>query len=402
MKAWRALVLVAAVSTVGAGGSLLVGVVVGMRAGALVHLALLLVPAVLATGAAVMLARPVLAHSPIRVRLVALVGIAAAGSLANLIALAHQMFVSGEDATTMAVLVVYSLGAGVGAAVALGSTTASAVDRLARTARSLGDGDLDARVGTIAAEPELVTLGATLDQMASSFRQMLGQIEEVERQRRDLITAVSHDLRTPLAGLRAMVEAIEDGVVDDQETLRRYLGEMGSAVGALATLTNDLFELVQLDAGVIADQTARVCLLEVIRAALAACEGEATAKGLAVQVRMNRSEDTLCSPRLSRVVQNLLQNAVRHTPADGSVVIDVGGNLDEICVEVADTGEGIPPEALAHVFEPFFRADFSRHDSGAGLGLTLAKRIVDRLGGRLEAESEPNQGARFRVVMPCG
>jgi signal transduction histidine kinase len=101
------------------------------------------------------------------------------------------------------------------------------------------------------------------------------------------------------------------------------------------------------------------------------------------------------------VLQNLLQNAIRHTPADGTVTVEARRTGDEVCIEVADTGEGIPPDALPRVFDPFFRADPARQGTGAGLGLALAKRIVEALGGRIEAESEPRQGARFRVLLPA-
>jgi two-component system sensor histidine kinase BaeS len=123
-------------------------------------------------------------------------------------------------------------------------------------------------------------------------------------------------------------------------------------------------------------------------------------KGLSLVADLNGAEDAACSPRLVRVIQNLLVNAVRHTPADGTVRIEAqrsGGGLE---VSVLDTGEGISPQDLERVFDPFFRADPARQGSGAGLGLALAKRIVEALGGSIRAESQPSRGSRFAITLP--
>jgi signal transduction histidine kinase len=221
-----------------------------------------------------------------------------------------------------------------------------------------------------------------------------------EAQRRDLITAVSHDLRTPLASLRAMAEAIDEGVVDDPLTVRRYLVEMRRAVDVLVALVDDLFELAQLDAGAIVAEARQATLAEVVEAALAACDGQAAEKGLRVESRIGEAAARICSPRLTRVLQNLLQNAIRHTPADGAVWVEASYDPGVLEVAVADTGEGIPAEALEQVFDPFWRGDEARSGDGAGLGLTLAKRIVESLGGRIEVQSGPAGGARFAVVVP--
>lgn len=143
-----------------------------------------------------------------------------------------------------------------------------------------------------------------------------------EEQRRDLLIAVSHDLRTPLAGLRAAAEAIDDRVVDDRETLLRYVAEMRSAVDSLVALVDDLFELTQIDAGAILAGNERARLADVIGTAVATCDPEALGKGLAVETALNGAGDAACSPRLTRVVQNLLQNAIRHTPPDGTVRVE--------------------------------------------------------------------------------
>jgi signal transduction histidine kinase len=298
-------------------------------------------------------------------------------------------------------MLVSSAAVGIGAALALTRTTGAALRRLTGTAEDLARGDLAARVGPIAADAELVALGRTLDEMAERLQASISRERDLEARRRDLMTAVSHDLRTPLAGLRAMVEAIDDGVVGDPPSLRRYAREMRRAVGSLSQLVDDLFELAQIDAGAIERETERIRLDQLVRSAVADLQGQAREKGLALETSVAQG-DALCSPRLLRVLQNLLHNAIRHTPADGTVRIEASRERSGVEVAVEDTGEGIAPEALEHVFEPFWQADASRSGDGSGLGLALAKRIVESLGGRIEVRSSLAQGTRFAVWVPEG
>ena len=224
---------------------------------------------------------------------------------------------------------------------------------------------------------------------------------QAEQMRRDLIVAVSHDLRTPLASLRAMVEAIDDGVVQDPSTVRRYAGEMRRSVEQLVTMVDDLFELTQLDAGAIRAETTRASLDDVVRSALAAIEPTAQLKGVEIVADLGAAVGATCSPRLVRVLQNLLVNAVRHTPSDGTIRIEAVSGDRVLTVAVEDTGEGIAAADLERVFEPFFRADRARSGTGAGLGLALAQRIVTAMGGSIEAESRLDVGSRFAVELPA-
>lgn len=397
---WRPVALAAAVAAVGATGTIAAGALAGMGGAELADLGLLLLPAAVVTVVAAILAGPLLTKASFRQRLVTVALVAATASLANLGVLAALMFVDPHDAALMGSLLIYSLGAGVAAALVASRSQASAVDRLARTTSRLAEGDLGARTGPLRAGPELDALARTLDDMAEKVQWSMAAQRDADRTRRDLITAVSHDLRTPLAGLRAVAEAIEDGVVDDPPTLRRYMADLRAQVASLTELVDDLFEVVQLEEGAVLAESSRARLEDVVVSAVDACRAQAAAKGLVVERRLNGVGSAACSPRVGRVIQNLLQNAIRHTPADGTVRIEAHRRDDTVEVVVSDTGEGIPAEALDRVFDPFWRGDPSRTGPGSGLGLALAKRIVEALGGDIRAESTPAAGSRFAIRLP--
>ncbi len=384
----------------GAAGALLVAVALGMDASELAHLAGLFAPAIVVTVAAALLAARLLQRTSLRQRYLAIAAVGTLVALGNLIALTRAMFVSAHAATVLAVVLIYASAAGLAAAFVSARSSAAALDNVTTTARAIGDGDLSARVGPLDAGPELDKLAETLDRMAARLQDVRDQEQGVERTRRDLISAVSHDLRTPLANLRAMVEAIDEGVVDDRETFRRYAAEMRRAVGQLSALVDDLFELVQIDTLAIGAETDRARLDDVVASAIATVQAEASRKSVHVTTELAGSEDVPCSPHLTRVIQNLLVNAVRHTSPEGSVRVEGRLGTTEVRLAVEDTGEGIAEDDLPFVFDPFYRVDSARAGNGAGLGLALADRIVRALGGTIDVSSQPDRGTRFDVTLP--
>jgi len=400
MNGLKTLALVVSVAVVGALGTLAVGLAMGMNGDEIGHLVVALAPVAAATVAVALLAARLLAGATLRARFIAIALVASAVTVANVAVLSMQMFVSDHDATLVTVLLVYAVGTGVAAALAVARTQRSALACLEATAHRLADGDLDARAGALHAGPELDALGAALDQMSERLQIALSNERKAEQTRRDLIVTVSHDLRTPLASLRAMVEALDEGVVSEAADVRRYAGEMRRSTGQLVNLVDDLFELSQLDAGAIASETRRARLDRVVADALDAVSAEASRKQLAMRADLGNAFDAECSPRLTRVLQNLLSNAVRHTPADGTVLISAARVGSELALAVQDNGIGIAPKDLPHVFEPFFRADPARSGPGAGLGLALAKRIVEAMGGSIRAAPNLTVGARFDVDLP--
>lgn len=401
MRSLRTLSLVAIVAVTGGVASLVVAFVIGMPGRELVHLGAYLLPAAAATIVAATLAGPLLDRAPLRQRFVAVAVVSAVVSIANVVVLAMLMFVEDHDATLVTVLLLYAIGAGVAAALVVARRAGDEIRSVAATARRLGTGDLEARIGQIDAGPELDTLAATLDEMADRLGRAQRREQEADRMRRDLITTVSHDLRTPLASLRAMTEAIDDGVVDDPSTLRRYVAEMRRSVAQLGGMVDDLFELTQLDAGVIVSDGRRSPLGELVEVAMTSVEHQARDKGVTVTAELTGAEEAMCSPRLVRVLHNLLVNAVRHTPADGTIRVEAELTPGRVVIAVEDSGEGIAPEDVPRIFDPFFRADPARSGPGAGLGLALAKRIVEALGGRISAGPSRRTGARFAVELPA-
>jgi signal transduction histidine kinase len=397
----RPLGMLVALVALGVAGAMGIGAAVGMDASELAHLLALLVPAAAVTVVAASLASAALRRSSLRQRFLVVAAVGTVVALGNLYALAAAMFVSAHDATFLAVVLVYALASGVAAAMGTARASATALDRVGGAAARIAEGDLTARVGALDAGPELDDLAASVDLMAARIESARTQERRIEQTRRDLITAVSHDLRTPLANLRAMVEAVDDGVVADPPTIARYVGEMRRAVEQLSSLVDDLFELAQVDAGAIETETERARVADVVASALATVEAEATRKGVRLQARIGGVDDWQCSPRVIRVLQNLLGNAVRHTPADGTILVEGRAASGSLALTVEDSGEGIPEADIPHVFDPFYRADTARSGPGAGLGLALADRIVRALGGTIRVASDPSRGTRFDVTLPA-
>ncbi len=222
---------------------------------------------------------------------------------------------------------------------------------------------------------------------------------QIEEARRQMVAAVSHDLRTPLASLRLLVEAIDDGVVTG-ETRERYLSEMRTHVEALTALIDDLFELSRIEAGEISWTMRQVELGGLIDDTVAAMRAPAEARGVALTAELP-SHEVLAqanAEKVQRVLFNLIQNAIRHTPADGSVTVRARSAGGDVEIEVADEGEGISAADGERVFDAFYRGDESRSEDGAGLGLAISRAIVEAHGGRIWLD-EGTPGTRVHFTL---
>jgi signal transduction histidine kinase len=226
--------------------------------------------------------------------------------------------------------------------------------------------------------------------------------EAAEATRRQMVAAVSHDLRTPLASLQLLVEAVDDEIVDE-ETRRRYLATMRTNVDSLSTLIDELFELSRIEAGDIEWSIRQVELGMLVDETVAAMQPEAGAKGVEIRTQLGEGElRAKADPeKVQRVLFNLIRNAIRHTPADGSVTVRAKSDRAGVEIEVADTGDGIPAADRDRVFDAFFRGgeDASRSSDGAGLGLAVSRAIVERHGGRIWLEPGKD-GTRVRFSLP--
>jgi len=277
--------------------------------------------------------------------------------------------------------------------------------RLGETGPEVGPRPGPGAVPRASAPGELAALAAELEQTSARLAEAQAQAQALERSRRELVAWVSHDLRTPLAGVRAMVEALEDRVVEDPGTVARYYATMRREIDRLAGLVNDLFELSRIQSGSLALDIESVALDELVGDAVAGAAIAASAKGIDLRGEVGEPSPVveLSTPEMVRVVRNLLDNAIRHTPPGGVVVITAGLDASGEAVEVSvqDACGGIPERELDSVFEMAYRGDSARTpgDGGGGLGLAVARGLVEAHHGEISVQNE-GPGCRFTVRLP--
>ena len=199
--------------------------------------------------------------------------------------------------------------------------------------------------------------------------------------------------------MQAMLEALDDGLAEPE----RYLPALRAQVRVLGLLVDDLFELARIDAGALTLELQAAPLAAVIRSCLRSLEAEAQARRVALTAKIDGDPPVVCAPeKVERVLFNLLTNALRHTPSDGAVAVVVEPLEEEVRVSVEDTGEGLPADSLRRVFDRFWRADpaRTRDKGGGGLGLAIARGLVEAQGGRIWAENRPEGGARISFTLP--
>jgi signal transduction histidine kinase len=317
---------------------------------------------------------------------------------------ARLMFNSQHDLLLATVLLIFAGGI----AVVLGSFFANALtDRISSlklAAQSLSAGDLGARAPA-EGQDELAELASSFNDMADQLQSTNRKREELDLLRRDLIAWVSHDLQTPLASIRAMLEALADGIVEDPATRQRYLENAQREVRSLSMLIDDLFQVAQIDAGGIPLDLSQNSMVDLISDTLESFSELAARQGVHLEGQVEPGIDPVMmdTQRIGRVLNNLVSNALRHTPENGLVEISARRVSGGIQVEVRDNGEGIAPQDLPHVFDRFYRGERSRSRStgGAGLGLAIAHGIIQAHGGWIKVECQPGVGTRFYFILPA-
>lgn len=267
---------------------------------------------------------------------------------------------------------------------------------LTRAASQIAGGDLSVRVPVQSRDE--------LGELATTFNQMAGSLETQEKVRRNLMADVAHELRTPLAGIQGTVEALQDGIFP---VTTENLQAVHEQVMLLNRLVEDLRTLANAEAGQLSLDRLPLILTELCQRQVTAFQPQAVAMGIDLTLQCEQTPLTIDGDeqRLGQVLNNLLDNALRHTPAGGAVQVQLTTVSGVPRLAVIDNGNGIPREALPHLFDRFYRADLSRdrRTGGSGLGLAIARQLVEAHGGRIWAESPPAnqpQGSAFILELP--
>ena len=316
-------------------------------------------------------------------------------AMVTIVIAAQQMFVVDErDLGFLLWILIPASVATVVIAYVLSAPIARDASRLSEAAARVGRGDLTARSGVVRTDE--------LGDAATEFDGMVVRLEAVEKERALMLSSISHDLRTPLAALRASVEALRDGLAPDPDA---YLKGMEHQVGALASLVDDLQLHTRLASGTLTMRATRVDVTELADETVEALRPLAATRAVSLEIRADRRIGTTGDPaQLARVLRNLVENAVRHTPSGTTVTIEMSVRDDCANVRVVDEGPGFPPDLGDRVFEAFTRGDPARdvRTGTAGLGLAIAKAIVDAHGGtiRIVPADAASPGGVVEVALP--
>lgn len=277
--------------------------------------------------------------------------------------------------------------------IVLSRKISSPVRALTSTARKLGHGDFSQRV-PVKGEGEI-------GELAQAFNSMAENIERNEKLRKNLVADTAHELRTPLTNLRGYLEAIKDDVVKPDAVTINSLYEEATL---LTRLVDDLQELALADSKELKLFIQAEDISSVIEQAVVSSQSNATDRGILLRKELP-DRLPVCdidSQRIAQVLHNLISNAITHTPREGTVTVSARESGKYVEITVADTGEGIPEDELPNVFERFYRVDRSRsrQTGGTGLGLTIARRLIEAHAGTISVESEPGKGSRFTFTVP--
>jgi signal transduction histidine kinase len=325
----------------------------------------------------------------------------------NILVLARLMFISTDhDLRLLLSVAAFSAIVAVGYAVWAAYGPLGRIAEVNRAIRELAAG----RVGEVVSVPgddEVALLARDLNILSRRLADAESERRSLDAERRELTAAISHDLRTPLSTIRAMVDAMADGVVTEPVDMKRYFVTIGRDVDRLNRMIDDLFELAQIDAGVMRLQRQRVAVHEIVAEVVDAMQARAERANISLELLVLDAPPPamLDADRLERAISNLLRNALEHTPAAGQVRVSVTSSGGHAVVEVSDTGEGIADDDLPHVWTRFYRGERSRTRSdstadGVGLGLAITRGIVELHGGTIDVRSKPEIGATFTVTLP--
>jgi signal transduction histidine kinase len=251
-------------------------------------------------------------------------------------------------------------------------------------------------------EDEISQLSTAFSVMADKIQEQFESLKETDRLRRELISNVSHDLRTPLASMHGYVDTLllKNDILPREER-RHYLEITRRHTERLGQLIGDLFELSKLDADSVTPSLEAFSLAELLQDVTQDFELEARKAGISMEIEAVRDPAIVYADigLMQRVLENLIRNALKFTPRDGRITISLDPHPDYVSVAVSDTGCGISDEDIEHIFDRFYHADSSENKDSTGLGLAIVKRILDLHGSRITVRSEPDQGTRFEFEL---
>lgn len=335
------------------------------------------------------------------------VGIAIGAILAAVGVAAAVMFISSEDALLVSVMAAVIAAVGLCVARLLTEPMVHDIERLRDRLRAVGEGERRSDLITGGSD-ELADLAAATNAMIERLSREEAGRGAAEQARQRLIMAVSHDLRTPIASLRVLTEAVEDHIATGA-TRTRYLREMHTHVAVLSALIDDLFELSRAEAGEISLASQPLEIGELVSETVAAMRTTAEERGVNLQSDPPAGRApgaalvaNVDAEKIRRVVLNLIENAIRHTPPGGNVIARSTRRGEKLEVEVADEGTGVAAEDREHLFEPFYRGGehAARSGDGSGLGLAIARAIVNAHEGEIWLAPSPH-GARVCFTLPA-
>lgn len=353
-----------------------------------------------AAATVVLLARVRRLHLQVQLVVVALVGVAA--TAAGVAVAARAMFLSSHDLAVLSVVLVLSASVGVSAAWILGWRVGEGLDALGERIDALAGDEVPAPpTGLATAELQRLSevLAATHQQLVDARH----RASRLESSRRELVAWVSHDLRSPIGAVRAMTEALEDGLLSAPADVAAYHRAIGQEVQRLADLVDDLFELSRIEAGAPAGDVPFVALHELVADVMEAAAVRADARGITLRADVaGLGPELVVAADVRRAIDNVVDNAIRHTPAGGSVTASARTDGTGLEVVVWDECGGIPASDLERVFDVAFRGDDSRSSDtgGGGLGLAIARGLVEARAGGISVRNRA-PGCEFTVRLPA-
>ena len=307
---------------------------------------------------------------------------------------ARLMFTDQHDLLLGTVLLIFAGAIAMALGYLLSSSFLDRIQSLDQAAKKIASGNLSIRV-PVEGKDELAELAHTFNDMASQLEESAEKRRELEALRKELIAWIGHDLQTPLTSISAIIEALADGMVQDSATEQRYYNTARKNISSLSHLIDDMFQMAQIDTGGLELNIEPVSISDLISDTMESFTELAKRREITLQgsVSENLGEVKIDARRINRVLNNLVDNALKHTPDGGTVEVHAKSAEQGILVEVIDNGEGISAEDLPYIFDLFYRGDISKRASisGTGLGLAISKGIIDAHGGKIEVESQPGR-----------